>query len=592
MRENNTLVDIGYIPAVSICIPAYNNVEFIKRLLKSIEIQDYEDYVVVISDDSNSDDVQNYIQECSLFRKIHYNKNKNPLGAGRNCNAAIRIGRLYSPRYIKVMHHDDFFSFPYSLRKMVDMLDENPMCALAFCGTYEVSEEKTYSRCISDVDLQLLKHRWEYIYIRNVIGAPSAVILRSDAFNLFDENLSWLIDVGLYMEVFYKNNYFVCTEEPLISIGHHQGQLTNECVHNAMMIRYENKYLYDKYPSLHNPDAQKTLMHESMHGLGVFNKLILRMNRYIFLICYHIKYVKNELWWYKFSAKRYVQNLRRHLRNKEPDETIELQYNIVKYLTRISLNHEQSEVLDWLKSHYLRYVFPYDFVKKYDKIKIEVLHEDGRPYVIYDGKKMFFKISMDDQDIINYMKSIYCEQDEESPHFYKIDKAWITGKNVADMGAAEGFFSLSIIDYVKKIYIFECDEEWNEALRKTFEPYNDKVEIINKFVDNKNTETCITVDKVFDNIDLHFIKADIEGYEIPMLQGGKKRIMKSVEHVVLCSYHNNDDEMDIKSILQECDFMTYTSPGYMIFTYGKPLTEPYIRRGLIYGTARRLCSHG
>jgi predicted RNA methylase len=39
---------------------------------------------------------------------------------------------------------------------------------------------------------------------------------------------------------------------------------------------------------------------------------------------------------------------------------------------------------------------------------------------------------------------------------------------VADLGAAEGNFSLSIINKVKKIYIFEYDKEWVEALKAPF----------------------------------------------------------------------------------------------------------------------------
>lgn len=46
---------------------------------------------------------------------------------------------------------------------------------------------------------------------------------------------------------------------------------------------------------------------------------------------------------------------------------------------------------------------------------------------------------------------------------------------IADIGSAEGNFSLSNIENVKKVYLFESDKEWIEALEATFRPWRDKV---------------------------------------------------------------------------------------------------------------------
>ena len=87
-----------------------------------------------------------------------------------------------------------------------------------------------------------------------------------------------------------------------------------------------------------------------------------------------------------------------------------------------------------------------------------------------------------------------------SPHRY-LTESFTIGQNdvLADIGAAEGNFSLAVIEKVKKIYIFEYDQEWIEALRATFAPWSDKVEIINKFVSDKNDEYHIRFDTFFEN---------------------------------------------------------------------------------------------
>ena len=42
---------------VSICIPAYNNEQSVRRLLASVEKQIFQDYEVIITDDSTGDGI-------------------------------------------------------------------------------------------------------------------------------------------------------------------------------------------------------------------------------------------------------------------------------------------------------------------------------------------------------------------------------------------------------------------------------------------------------------------------------------------------------------------------------------------------------
>ena len=41
-------------PEVSICIATYNSKDMLRRLLKSIEIQTFKDYEVIVCDDSDN----------------------------------------------------------------------------------------------------------------------------------------------------------------------------------------------------------------------------------------------------------------------------------------------------------------------------------------------------------------------------------------------------------------------------------------------------------------------------------------------------------------------------------------------------------
>ena len=99
-------------PLISICIPAYKNKDFLERLLKSVSIQSFRDFEVIVSDDSPTNELENVCSRYTDIFEIHYYRNNIPLGTHENWNASILKA---SGKWIKVMHHDDWFSDEESL---------------------------------------------------------------------------------------------------------------------------------------------------------------------------------------------------------------------------------------------------------------------------------------------------------------------------------------------------------------------------------------------------------------------------------------------------------------------------------------------
>ena len=174
------------------------------------------------------------------------------------------------------------------------------------------------------------------------------------------------------------------------------------------------------------------------------------------------------------------------------------------------------------------------------------------------------------------------EQDKKSPHRY-LNETFNVNENdiVIDIGAADGNFSLEVIDRVKKLYIFESDINWIEALNATFEPWKEKVHIINKFVSNIDDNKQVTLDRLLMNIHIDFIKIDVEGAEGMILEGSKKILQKNNSlKLAICTYHKKNDAKNIEKILAMNKFNFTFSNGYMLFIHSR-LTPPYFRRGLI-----------
>jgi hypothetical protein len=256
-------------------------------------------------------------------------------------------------------------------------------------------------------------------------------------------------------------------------------------------------------------------------------------------------------------------------------------------LSPLEINAEQLEVLEFLKKNPICN-FPNDFYHKYKLKDITVFRDDqkGLCYVFLDGKRMYFKRSWSEKKIQITFNFLLIEQDENSPHRYLTNEFFVEHNQVVfDIGAAEGNFSLSIIEKARKIYLFETDPEWIEALEATFEPWKEKVEIINKHLSSINDGKNMSLDSFMEDIkEVDFIKIDVDGSEAELLKGCEKLLKdKQPLKIALCTYHKQFDEEIFSRLLKNNDFEITLSKGYMIFISGElnDLKPPYLRRGLI-----------
>ena len=277
-----------------------------------------------------------------------------------------------------------------------------------------------------------------------------------------------------------------------------------------------------------------------------------------------------------------TEKRRRKERNQQRKE-------IIHFLRTELKSHEDSEkqnILNFLKRN--RYiVLPYQFVKKYNRDNVRVHTDDSNmKYVLHANKRMYFPRDWNEERVKRYYSWLLTEQDVDSPHHYETSGFHVREEDiVADIGAAEGIFALSVVEKVKKLYLFECETVWSEALERTFEPWKKKVTIVNRYVSDSTDNTSITLDEFLNGSKIDFIKADIEGAEIKLLLGAKETLARERNlRIVLCTYHRENDERDLKRILTESGFQTEFSKGFMIYIYDKKLGPPYLRRALIRAT--------
>lgn len=229
---------------------------------------------------------------------------------------------------------------------------------------------------------------------------------------------------------------------------------------------------------------------------------------------------------------------------------------------------ELQQVVDYIADHGVR-MYCYPFYDEYINADTVVYYDEEvcLYYSICFGRRMYLSRQYDTPEKArHYLRYVCMEQDERSPHRYLTRHFQMDQGDVGiDIGAAEGIFALQVIDEVAHIYLIEADADWCEALAVTFGKEQDKVTIIQGYVSDTDQGLALSLDKAFGDQKIDFIKMDIEGAEMKALQGAKQLIQRCRPKMAVCTYHNAEDEKDIKAWIEAAGgYRVCNSPGYVV----------------------------
>jgi hypothetical protein len=183
-------------PAVSICIPTYNGAEYLRACIDSALAQTYEDFELLIVDDGSRDETLEIVRSYSDPR-IRLRINTTNLGLVGNWARCIELAQGH---WVKFLFQDDTLA-PTCLAKMLAIADG---AYIVVARTRPIIEENAardfadeYLRYVESHNLEacfegkeqitpdeFAEHVADYPTM-NVIGEPSALLIRHDAFQRF-----------------------------------------------------------------------------------------------------------------------------------------------------------------------------------------------------------------------------------------------------------------------------------------------------------------------------------------------------------------------------------------------------------------------
>lgn len=246
---------------------------------------------------------------------------------------------------------------------------------------------------------------------------------------------------------------------------------------------------------------------------------------------------------------------------------------------------EVLEVMEFLRTSETQ-MLPYRWVGEYKPEDIAVRRDaSGRVRATVKAASVYFPTALSEDNVAAAVANALAEQDPRSPHAYWWDDLEPRSDDVAVLvGASDGIYALDLVDRVARLYLFEADWDWIDALERTLEPWRHKVVIIPKYVGDQDGESTVTLDAFFaaEGVRPNYLQADVEGGELALLNGAR-RILAAADRIAvsICCYHHQDDEATLECILHEMGFITHTTAGYMVL-WPQLLSPPYLRRGVIH----------
>ena len=229
---------------ISICCPVYTMKDktaerFLVEYFSHLMYQTFKDFDVVISDQSDGDNLKTICDTFSHVLDIKYIKNSsNKKNAANNVNNAVKHA---TGEIIKLLYMDDFFVDQSALQKIADAFDNNPHGKWFISGFTHSNENRT-----EFFDTRFPWYENKYVNGDNTTGNPSNYAVRNNCALEMDDDLLWIVDGEYFYRSYYYHGDPIKLDDVLVCFREHGSSAFRDPKFQELDAR-ERQYCIDKY---------------------------------------------------------------------------------------------------------------------------------------------------------------------------------------------------------------------------------------------------------------------------------------------------------------------------------------------------------
>jgi glycosyltransferase involved in cell wall biosynthesis len=218
-------------PVVSVIIPTFNRLPFLRCALGSVEGQTFLGFEVLVLDDGSTDGTYRFLEGYAPhfpFRWFSFQHQERSYL--RNYGAHEARGE-----FLAFLDDDDEW-LPEKLEKQVKFLEQNPDVGLVYTRTKVINSEGGLHKKTTALHKRLYDdqakrgHRYSDLAYLTVMFTSTVMIRRSLLFNVggYDEQYSAKEDLDLYLRCSLVSKIDCIGKEPLVYYRCHEGSSSND----------------------------------------------------------------------------------------------------------------------------------------------------------------------------------------------------------------------------------------------------------------------------------------------------------------------------------------------------------------------------
>lgn len=217
---------------LSVALPTSDMIDkdyFFTRCLESLWHQTFQDFEIVVTDNSEDEVIENICNEYKTGIKYYRNPVK---GMAQNTNEAISRS---SGELIKILYMDDYLAHERSLEKIIKCFSGH---WLATGCTHTINGLDFFNDHVPYYSDNIRTGN-------NTIGSPSVVTILNKDPLMFDESMTWLLDCDYYYRMHQLYGDPVLMRDINVCMGLHEDQATNTMGDERKLK--EHQYISHKY---------------------------------------------------------------------------------------------------------------------------------------------------------------------------------------------------------------------------------------------------------------------------------------------------------------------------------------------------------